>query len=73
MPLNAKGKKVLERLQSEYGSDKGKRVFYAMENSGKLKNIRKEDNMAKKRTYKWKKGPKGGYYRYSKGRKVYKG
>jgi len=24
MPLNAKGKKVLERLQSEYGSDKEK-------------------------------------------------
>lgn len=29
--------------------------------------------MAKKRTYKWKRGPKGGQYRYSKGRKVYKG
>jgi hypothetical protein len=28
--------------------------------------------MAKKRSYKWKKGPKGGYYRYSKGKKVYK-
>jgi len=25
--------------------------------------------MASKRTYKWKKGPKGGYYRYSKDKK----
>lgn len=39
MPLNAKGKKILSSMQDQYGDKKGKSVFYAMENSGKLKNV----------------------------------
>lgn len=41
MPLNSKGKKILASMEKQYGSKKGKSVFYAMENSGKLKGILK--------------------------------
>ena len=42
MPLNAKGKKVLKEMKSEYGAKKGTSVFYAMENAGKLKAVKKK-------------------------------
>lgn len=41
MPLNAKGKKIMLAMEAQYGTDKAKRVFYAMENAGKLKGIKK--------------------------------
>jgi hypothetical protein len=41
MPLNKKGKKVMEKMKEEYGKKKGESVFYAMENSGKLKGVKK--------------------------------
>ena len=40
MPLNDKGKKILASMEKQYGKKKGKTVFYAMENSGKLKGIK---------------------------------
>ena len=40
MPLNRKGKKVLTAIKKQYGTKKGKSVFYAMENSGKLKRVK---------------------------------
>ena len=40
MPLNKKGKKILASMEKRYGTKKGKAVFYAMENSGKLKGIK---------------------------------
>jgi len=40
MPLNKKGKKILASMEKRYGTKKGKSVFYAMENSGKLKSIK---------------------------------
>jgi hypothetical protein len=46
MPLNRKGKKILAAMQSEYGSDKGTRVFYASERSGTIKGVK---IMAKRR------------------------
>ncbi len=42
MPLNAKGKKILSATEKTYGSKKGKNVFYAMENSGKIKGVKKK-------------------------------
>lgn len=36
MPLTKKGEKVKAAMESEYGSDKGKRIFYASENAGKI-------------------------------------
>jgi len=36
MPLSEKGKKILAEMQSQYGAEKGKSVFYASINSGAI-------------------------------------
>lgn len=41
MPLTSKGLKTLGAMKKTYGKEKGKRVFYAMERSGKLKGVAK--------------------------------
>jgi len=41
MPLTAKGKKLKKKFEEQYGKKKGQSVFYAMENSGKLKKVTK--------------------------------
>ena len=41
MPLNKKGKKIMKAMKDQYGKKKGESVFYAMENSGKLKKVTK--------------------------------
>lgn len=42
MPLTLKGKKILSEMKKEYGTEKGKKVFYATENKGKIKGIKKK-------------------------------
>jgi len=42
MPLNVKGKKILTAMQKEYGKEKGKAVFYASENKGTIKGVKKK-------------------------------
>jgi len=37
MPLTKTGKKVLKNMRKEYGTKKGKRVFYATMNKNKFK------------------------------------
>jgi hypothetical protein len=39
MPLTDKGKKILESMKAHYGSKKGRSVFYASVNKGKLKGV----------------------------------
>lgn len=41
MPMTKKGMKIREALEKEYGKKKGEGVFYAMENSGKIKGVTK--------------------------------
>ena len=41
MPLTAKGKKLKKKFKEQYGKKKGEKVFYAMENSGKLRKVTK--------------------------------
>jgi hypothetical protein len=41
MPLTKKGTKVLSEMKKEYGDKKGKEVFYASINSGKVKGAHK--------------------------------
>lgn len=41
MPLNKKGQKILANMKKQYGDKKGKSVFYASENSGKIKDVKK--------------------------------
>lgn len=42
MPLSKKGQEVLRKMEKEYGSDKGKQVFYASMNAGKLPKAKME-------------------------------
>ena len=39
MPLTAKGSKIMAAMVKEYGKKKGKRVFYASKNAGKIKGV----------------------------------
>lgn len=39
MPLTPKGNKVIKAMRKEYGNKKGKSVFYATKNAGKLKGV----------------------------------
>ena len=48
MPLNKKGKKIKKSIVKQYGKKKCEAVFYAMENSGKLKGVKKNKNTRKK-------------------------
>ncbi len=39
MPLTAKGEEILANMQKEYGAEKGKEVFYASKNAGKITGV----------------------------------
>lgn len=39
MPLTPKGKKIIAAMESEYGAKKGKAVFYASANKGKITGV----------------------------------
>lgn len=41
MPLTSKGRKIQAAMQKQYGKKKGKQVFYASRNKGKLKGVDK--------------------------------
>ena len=40
MPLSFKGRKIKRAMEKEYGEKKGDQVFYASENSGRIKGLR---------------------------------
>lgn len=42
MPLTKKGSKIMKAMKKEYGEKKGKSVFYATKNKGKIKNVEKK-------------------------------
>jgi hypothetical protein len=44
MPLTAKGKEIKRAMRKEYGPKKGDEVFYASENSGKIKGVAKKES-----------------------------
>ena len=39
MPLTKKGAKIERAMTKEYGEKKGKEVFYASKNAGKIKGV----------------------------------
>lgn len=41
MPLNKKGKKIKKAMEKEYGEKKGEKIFYASENKGTIKDVKK--------------------------------
>lgn len=42
MPMTPKGKKIMRSMKKEYGPEKGKKVFYASANKGKIKGVHKK-------------------------------
>lgn len=51
MPLTGKDRKVLSNFEKEYGRERGKRVFYASINKGRVKGIPEAKRMARKRKH----------------------
>ena len=39
MPLTAKGKKIKDAMEKQYGEERGERVFYAAENKGSITGV----------------------------------
>ena len=39
MPLTKKGKEIMSSMKKQYGMKKGKSVFYASKNAGKIKGV----------------------------------
>ncbi len=44
MPLTEKGHKILKAMQEEYGEEKGKQVFYASKNAGKITGVDSDED-----------------------------
>lgn len=49
MPLTNKGQKIMSAMTSEYGEKKGKQVFYASRNAGKIKGVDPESVVSKRK------------------------
>lgn len=49
MPLTDKGMKVMRSMMRQYGAKKGKKVFYASQNAGKIKGTHKKRKKRAKR------------------------
>ncbi len=41
-PLTKKGKKIMSSMKKQYGTKKGKQVFYASENKGTISGVHKK-------------------------------
>ena len=41
MPMSKAGRKIKSSLKDQYGSKKGEKIFYAMENKGKIPGMSK--------------------------------
>lgn len=48
MPLTEKGKKIMASMVGQYGSKKGKNVFYASQNKGTITGTHKKKGWADK-------------------------
>jgi len=48
MPLTPKGAKIKKSMEKQYGTKKGKQVFYASQNAGKIKGTHKARKGRKK-------------------------
>lgn len=49
MPLTKKGKKVMSSMKEQYGEKKGKQVFYASKNAGKITGVEGHGGMKRNR------------------------
>ena len=46
MPLTSKGRKIKRAMAKNYGKKKGERVFYASQNSGRIKGTHRKKKKA---------------------------
>jgi hypothetical protein len=44
MPLTKKGEKIMSNMKKEYGPEKGKDVFFASRNAGKIRGVDPESS-----------------------------
>ena len=49
MPLSKKGSKIMRAMSKSYGAKKGKQVFYASKNKGRIKGVEKRTGRSKKK------------------------
>ena len=49
MPITKKGKKIMSAMKKQYGAKKGKQVFYASQNKGKIKGVHGKSKKKKRR------------------------
>lgn len=42
MPLNEKGRKILENMRAQYGAERGTRIFHASRNEGTIKDVERD-------------------------------
>ena len=47
MPMSKAGRKMMAAMMKEYGTKKGKSVFYAMENMGRVPGMKKKKKRKK--------------------------
>lgn len=45
MPLTSKGEKIMGAMQEQYGAEKGKSVFYASKNAGRISGVDQKDTI----------------------------
>lgn len=50
MPLTKKGKKIMKSMKEQYGSKRGKEVFYASANKGKIKGVEQKKKKKKSKS-----------------------
>lgn len=53
MPLTTKGHKIMSSMQKTYGEKKGKSVFYASRNAGKIKGVDPESRPKRRHKVKY--------------------
>ncbi|HMF12674.1 MAG TPA: hypothetical protein VKE94_10225 [Gemmataceae bacterium] len=44
--MTSKGESILKKMQQEYGAEKGKSVFYASKNAGKITGVEQRRRLA---------------------------
>ena len=47
MPLNEKGKKIMNSMRKQYGKKRGETIFYASKNKGTIKGVEKRKTRSK--------------------------
>lgn len=47
MPLTKKGRKIKRAMTSQYGKERGARVFYASNNAGTIKGVKRRTRRGK--------------------------